>query len=353
MTTYSFGGITGLTLEQRNAAIARAKTLGLKSYAAGSRAALAAWAPVTPPTPPAPEPPPVVVPPTPGTPPAPRVLVRTPTQPGTLAYTGTIPKEYQRPGALVIVDWGNAADPSVKAAAAAGAIVLHYLDAVIRNPDSLGGKYHQALHTGIGNLPGAPKVSQYGWVADLRVGGELQRRFRPVLEQMRADAPWISGVFLDDMGSRTFADSNWPNWSADVKKALWQGAGTLTDTARSWANEWGGFVMVNGTWEAGNGGGWPNAGVHGNANADGTMAEHSPTSDYWMRAYPSSPQWATASPLTNGKPFHFAVQNTAADRDKYVAAQTYAWAVAQTSYLNAVPAPVGLGFHKTGLERTA
>ena len=81
----------------------------------------------------------------------------------------------------------------------------------------------------------------------------------------------------------------------------------LTHTFRRVADRHGLVFLVNGTWSADDGGGYPDADVHGNALADGAVVEHHDGQIDYFGPYGCSDQWAAESPVTDGEAFNFAV----------------------------------------------
>lgn len=336
MVTTAFGGVTGISPEQRAACILKNNLEKRPSYADGARAALALWAPITPPA-------------QPGS--------RLPCQPGVFIYgdSADVPVEYHKPGALVIVGRVNFDRASVKAAHAAGAKILIYLNPCIFDPTNPWGKYHKSMLTGIGKFPGIPqKINSWGYAADFSVGSVLQGRFGVTIEQIATECPWIDGIFLDDLGSRPWANANWDAWTPELKLAWWKGAGTLSDTARNVANKYGLFLMMNGTWGEGarGGGGWPNIDMAGNANGDGTYCEHHDDPgqfNYWGLSYPDASQWADRSPITKGQPYNlFAVEPGTGDvaaRNRFATGGAYTWGTIQSGNHYDQPVPAWTSFH--------
>lgn len=279
-----------------------------------------------------------------------------PGQPALTAYgssSAAIP--YAKEGALVIAGRDQYDEAPFKNAAAAGATVLIYFDAVIDNPY---GRYHELLNKrsecgpATARWPGSPKANQWGYLNDFRVGSAVQAKTRCVLEKMIAENPHLGGIFADDLGSRSwFPGFNWSTWGSTNQQAYRAGAIALAQTIHDVAVEHGLMVMVNGTWTAGtlasNGGGYPTMGVDGLSLADGGYIEHHTTSEvsYWT-AYARG-RWGTApGSVSQGKPFMYVQANTDAERNAYSKAGAFSHLSTQRSYDTAT---VWGPFHRTGL----
>lgn len=283
-------------------------------------------------------------------------LVNTPTQPASFVYSdapnATALQAYAYPGALVVAGRVAYADQGFKDVAAAGGSVLIYLDAMVDNNH---GRYHELLlnqsecGAAVPRWPGSPQANTYGYLTDFRVGGVLQQKLECVLNKMVAENPHMAGWFADDLGSRSyFPNINWAGWSAADKQAYRDGAIALVKTFRKVADAHGLVVMVNGTWNADDGGGYPDATKHGMSLADGALVEHHDNDDpAFFKAYTCSTQWAAESPVTKGTAFHWTVNNSDVARTTFINAGCYAYASTQTTY--DAPAAVWTSFHTTGL----
>ena len=117
-----------------------------------------------------------------------------------------------------------------------------------------------------------------------------------MLETMVAENPHMAGWFADDLGSRS--------WFPGFDWAQLPGQGGLPGTVPSRsprhfavvADEHGLIFLVNGTWSANDGGGYPNAAKSGNALADGGFVEHHDGQIDFFGPYGCSSQWAAQSP---------------------------------------------------------
>ena len=276
-------------------------------------------------------------------------ITNLPAQPGALFYgppSGAT--AYAHPGALVVAGSDNYRAPAFQEVSAKGGSVLIYLDAVIDNPY---GRYAHMLNMAsvcgpaTSRWPGNFRANSYGYLNDFRVGSVLQEKLRCVLEKMVAENPYMAGWFADDIGSRSWFPGI--DWSTFPDQAAYRaGAIALTKTFRSVADEHGLVFIVNGTWSADDGGGYPDIAKSGNALADGGFAEHHDGEIDYFGPYGCSSQWAAASPVTRGKAINFAVANTLAGRNEYIDSGCYAYVSQEPDY-DGVP-PWG-EFHPTGL----
>lgn len=275
--------------------------------------------------------------------------------PGVIAYAGAehaMPYAFE--GSMVIAGRTNYNSREMKSVSAAGGTVLVYIDALIDNDY---GRYHEMLLNpsicggDVPRWPGNIKANDWGYLTDFRPGSVVQDKFECVLEKMVAENPHIGGFFADDLGSRSwFPNINWSTFGAANQQAYRNGAIDLSKTLRKVADRHGLFVMVNGTWEGGSvsaaGGGYPDASRHGNALADGALAEHHSPNPYWTTNYPCASQWATQSKTTKGKAFHYTVTYTEAERQAFARSGCYAFGSVQHTY---DAAPVWGQFFPTGL----
>jgi hypothetical protein len=255
---------------------------------------------------------------------------------------------YAHPGGLVVAGRDNYQGQAFKDVSAAGGTVLIYLDAIIDNPH---GRYHEMLNNpsecgpATSRWPGNYQANDWGYLNDFRVGSVLQSKLECVLEKMVAENPHMAGWFADDLGSRSwFPDIDWASFPDKV--AYRAGAIALTQTLRTVANEHGLIFIVNGTWSANSGGGYPDASRSGNSLADGGFVEHHDGEIAHFGPYGCSAQWAAQSPITKGKAINYAVTNTAAGKAEYVDSNCYAYVNQQVDYSGV--APWGT-FHATGL----
>ena len=190
-------------------------------------------------------------------------------------------------------------------------------------------------------------ANEWGSLNDFREGSVLQDKLPGVLELIIAENPHISGIFLDDVGSRSWSPGfNWDSWSNADKEAYRNGAIAITQKARAVADENDLFLMVNGTWGAtglaGQGdGGYPNRNeLHGNSLVDGGFVEnHDPEtkSAYWVSyAYPATPSGAQSTP--RGLPYMwFSNVGSVTDRNTWIASDLAAFASSSAYDDNAVP----------------
>jgi hypothetical protein len=260
---------------------------------------------------------------------------------------------YAQPGGLVVAGRDNYADQVFRDISAGGGTELIYLDTVISNPY---GRYESML-LGAGACgpavpvwPGNYAANGY-YLNDFRPGGIEQSKLHCVLETMVAENPQMAGWFADDLGSRSwFSGFKWSKFPD--RQGYRDGAIAIAQTFRQVADEHGLIFLVNGTWGAGtllaNGGGYPDMNQHGLSLADGGFVEHHDTEISYFGPYGCSPQWASASAVTQGTAFMYAVTNTAAGQAAYVNSNCYAYVNTQTS-ANYDYAPPWGTFHPTGL----
>jgi len=295
--------------------------------------------------------PPAPIPPTPPSATAP--ALNGPTNPGLLMYAdgeppASVVANWSRPGALVVVGRNNYDEPWVHTISDGGATVLIYLDPIIDND---WGRYHDKLINAsefgpaVPKWPGKPAANEWGSLNDFRVGSVLQDKLPGVIDLMITENPQISGIFLDDVGSRSwYPGINWDSWSAADKEAYRNGAIAITQTARAAADEHDLFLMVNGTWGAtgltGQGdGGYPNRNEYGNALVDGGFVEnHDPDTEmaYWARYAGPDAQWGKSTP--RGLPYMwFSNVGSSADRNTWIASGLAAFASSSSYDGTALP----------------
>lgn len=257
-------------------------------------------------------------------------------------------RPYAHPGGLVVAGRDNYGDQEFKDVSAAGGTVLIYLDPVIDNDY---GRYHDLLDNAsecgpaVSRWPGSYKANEWGYLNDFRTGSALQSKLQCVLEKMVAENPHMGGWFLDDVGSRSWFPGI--DWDSFPDKAAYRaGAIALTQTMRKVADEHGLIFIVNGTWSANDGGGYPDAGQSGNSLADGGFVEHHDGEISYFKPYGCSSQWAQDSTVTHGKAINYAVTNTAAGLKEYASSGCYAYVNNQPDYDGA---PMWGSSHPTGL----
>jgi hypothetical protein len=284
-------------------------------------------------------------------------IVNLPTQPGAILYGSTSGvSAYAHPGALLIVESTLLGNQVFKDAAAAGCTILAYLDTVAWNTNGI---YHQALYNSSAYGAAVPQWGTYMAntglpLADFRVGGIEQGKVAGVLGKIVTDFPHIGGFFADDLGSRSwFPLINWSTFPSGDKADYRAGAIALTQTFRTVCDSHGLVFMVNGTWAANDGGGYPDATQHGNSLADGGMVEHHDGEiAFWQTYAASTTQWATSSPITNGKAINFAVMAGSAGVTEFVNANVFSHVCLESDYTLAAPTPWG-SFHATNLPTHA
>lgn len=278
-----------------------------------------------------------------------------PMQPAALVYQnnpGANLTGYRHPGALIVTGRDNYDDPAFAAASAAGAHVLVYVDAIVRNTI---GHYHDLLHNtsayGAATIAwaGLPDANATGPLVDIRPGVFPLSKLEAVLELVVDENPGIAGLFADDLGSRSyFPGIDWDVMSAADQAAYRRGAIQIGRVFRAVANRHSLLLIVNGTWNGGApatlGGGFPVADRIGCSFADGGVMENwSGFDPTYRNNYVNGPQWGTGSPRLRGRQLMFAITADTEDRDDWAATGDVAWCAVQADYGDAEPA--WSGFH--------
>jgi hypothetical protein len=288
-----------------------------------------------------------------------------PAQPGVVAYgwpfISSVMPQYAHPGAMIAPGRDVYDDQSVIDAAAAGATVLIYFDVVVWNTI---GRYHDRLFNAspegaaVPKWPGPVNANSTGDLVDFRVGGVMHSgKLEAVLELMVSENPHMGGIFMDDVGSRSwFPNFNWDTWGTTNQQAYRDGAIAICQTVRTVCDRHGLVFIVNGTWTAGtlatSGGGYPTMTTHGCSLAEGGVVEHHDGSSSFFGPYmDDASQWGNASPITGGKPFCFAICDTAAGVTEYRNDGRASWVTQQPSsdYGGVAPWGTAADFHPTGL----
>ena len=284
-----------------------------------------------------------------------------PAQPAALMYYGAVGswQPYAQPGALVVTGRGNYADQPFKDISFGGGSVLIYIDPILGSNGSLQpywDRYSRLLKDAsefgpaVPLWPRMPRASQHGWLLDFRpyAGNVLHDKLPKVLDLMARENPHMAGWFIDDVGSRSwYPGIDWDTMSVADKQAYREGAIEITRTARQVADKYRLMTIVNGTWAAGDGGGYPDYGRHGNAVVDGGFIENHRMNAFW-RNYAVSAQWASQSPLTRGKSMTWASnKGNCPNMRQYVTSNLVAYGTCQSSD-GRVKDPWG-SFHPTGL----
>lgn len=300
------------------------------------------------------------------TPPVP--LDPQPSQPALHVWGPTAPdlSAYAYPGAMVSTGRVNYGDSDFVTVCNAGGTVLFYFDPIIDY--DTGGYYEHAFQASssygaaVPRWPGEPHANDYGYLNDFRTeadggGGVAQAKIGPILTQFFEDYPHIDGIFLDDVGSRSyFADFNWDTWGSTYQQNYRNGAIAICQTVRDVCDMYNKICIVNGTWMAGtlaaNGGGYPTMSTHGCSLADGGVVEHHASGEvsFWTEyTAVASSQWATESLVTDGVGLHMAVQSNSSERAVYAGAGTFAW-ISEQAYgeYGTYKSPWG-AFHAIGL----
>jgi hypothetical protein len=237
--------------------------------------------------------------------------------------------DYATPGGLVVTGRDQYNDPIFQEISAGGGTVLIYLDCIINDAF---GTYASLLMNSSIYGPAVPlwppgyevNIAAGYFLNDFRIGGILQNKLHGVLEQMVSDNPFMAGFFLDDLGSRSFyPDLNWSTFPD--QQGYRDGAIAIAQTARQVADKHRLMVLVNGSWNANDGGGYPNVAQHGLSLAEGGYVEHHDGQIAFFGPYAASPQWAAASTVTKGVSYCWAAMNTTAGVTEFVNSGDYAY----------------------------
>lgn len=262
--------------------------------------------------------------------------INRPANPAAVVYNNsslTNPSAWAHPGALVIAGRVEYTGAWVTTVANGGGTVLIYIDAIVWNTI---GHYHDLLFNAsqfgaaVPKWPGNPNANSTGDLADFRVGGVLQSKLAGVINLAISENPKISGIFLDDVGTRSwFPNFDWTSWSSTDKEAYRAGAIAVVQTARTICDANNLFLMVNGTWTAqstsGIGdGGYPTRNLHGCSLVDGGYWENH-SFDQFGVDYGQSAQWASYASGRKNYMWYVNVGDSAT-RDQWVAANAAAYA---------------------------
>jgi hypothetical protein len=205
-----------------------------------------------------------------------------PAQPCAFIYSGSVPAAWMHPGCIIIGGRTNIyLDSTFEQAADAGATVLIYLNPIVGLNF---GNYHAIMYPS-----GFPQLTVDGTVlrrntlgttypfADLRVQAQRDR-LTSAYTQAFEDMPWLSGAFSDDIGSGSGVTTPASGgWTTNQRTAFRQNSINGGVDIRAVCDTYGKVTIHNGTWAAGtwpNGGGYPNASLHGSSLSDGWCIEH-------------------------------------------------------------------------------
>jgi hypothetical protein len=265
---------------------------------------------------------------------------------------------YKTPGAVVVCGRGNFNDPEFRELSDSGATVLFYIDPFLGlngSPQPSFDKYGQLLKdssifgSAVPLWPGMPQASASGWLLDFRPSGTtLHTKWPKVLDMMAQECPHIGGWFFDDVGTRSFYSGiDWNTVSAQDKQDYRDGAIQICQEARTIADKYKLMFVVNGTWNANDGGGYPDSTKHGCSIADGGLIEGHTLDAFWT-AYSTSTQWASQSALTQGNSLMWVYnQGDCTSIGAYTSANIVAFATCQSNDTTPI-APWG-SFHPTRL----
>lgn len=298
-------------------------------------------------------------------------LTRLPMQPGAVYYgnlTGPTDSAYRQPGALVLTSRGNFGHPNMVAAAAAGAHVAGYFDALVWAVFGSGDVTGRLLNSSaygpaVPKWPGPISANDTGDLADFRPGSVMHQpsamnsswtKLEAVLESIVAENPHLSGFFADDCGSRSYYPNfDWTTFGTQNQQDYRAGSILIAQAFRRVCNRNNMFLIVNGTWNGGTlasaGGGYPTMTTHGCSLADGGDWEHHSSPDSFSNAVFGSAQWGSESPITGaGKAFHLCQLQDTDSPTPWANTGVFAWAIQKSDYTQPALAPWG-AFHPTGL----
>ena len=267
------------------------------------------------------------------------------------AVQASVPDAFRKQNMLTIVGRNPDFTAGHREAAAKGAIVAPYLNAVLH---SRAGPYQSLLYDdsecGPAIGPWAGTGTRYGTGADVRVP-HYADKLLCVVRRIQADHPHIRALFLDDFG---------PGWSGYDKN------GTAADAPESEecqaraalgpaferlrAANLNLLFFVNGGWSRQFCGGWPEAARPGLHFAlpvyEHHSVEHIPSANV---TYGSTSQWLRDR---TGQVGAFVITNTAEESAAYARLPWAAWIAQQTTpdYTTGAPRPVVGVSHAIGLS---
>lgn len=252
-------------------------------------------------------------------------------------YDQTIVPMYAQPGALVTVGRTNYNDNYVKDLAAGGATVILYLDPII---DASWGRYHDLLINesilgpAVAKWPGNPQANEWGYLNDFRPGQPIHTKWALLLELVATELPHISGIMIDDLGTRSwYPGFSWANFSSQHKQDYRNGAIQFAQAARNIADQVDWFLIANGVWTANDGGGYPDPTKNGCSILDGGVWENHTVAEatgIFPQVYGKNAnnQWGIATP--RGLPYTWTwnIGNRTA-RDAYITTGIPAFSLGQ------------------------
>lgn len=280
-----------------------------------------------------------VIPPPAGT------VTNRPTNPCLIAFHDTAVMSaanvaaWAKPGAMIIAGRNNYALPWVKQVAAGGCSVLVYLhpnmmNTVGRYPDKL----YNASEFGakVPDWPGGPwRIDEYGFLGDARPGSLLNQKLPGVLNLIISENPHVSGFFLDGLGTNAVPGAGGFNWGSFPDKQLYRaGAIEQCKIVRGICDEKNLIAIVNGNWDATQGGGYPDSSKHGCSLVDGGMIENHPPEgpSGWGNQYSNAAtaQWGIEVPRLKNLPaphgFQVYTNVNKSEMDGWVGYSVAAWA---------------------------
>jgi hypothetical protein len=275
-----------------------------------------------------------------------------PTQRAILFYAGgaSVPSSCRNATSLIIPGRSEYGNPGLNEAVAAGALPLQYHNMSVYVNVAL---YHNWMYS---TSSGSPALTTYGsggtsygppinWLAlsDAQIRAKLDSTFR----KMRAELPWMRGLFLDDCG---------PDWSgyatvgASAQESFYLKHVVIATKIGELANEFGWFILSNGMWNGNNNHGYPIRTTHGCSLYDGFCIEHHSIGEapFWDAV--GGGQWRLRDP--GGQRFMFSICNSSSDTTAWRNRANQAWIAEQTtSGYTANPPPVNTSLtpHNLGL----
>lgn len=325
----------------------------------------------------------------PAPPSLPSSYTTTPTQPMVFAYDPTTTAEfddlgitvgnYGHPGAIVVCGRVNYGHQRFKDLAAAGATILIYLDVMITNTY---GTYHSlldnagALGPAIPAWPGPIPANSYGNINDFRTTSVMHQRLdalvspvpagyngshtrlQAVVNKMFADNSHLHGVFMDDLGSRSYFEGPsgnvniWAGMSTTAKQQYRAGAIKVLEDTWVICKALGKAIFVNGSWEAGDlvthGGGYPNPNISGASKANGGVWEHH-VHDSFGDDYINGAQWALDAPVGAGYRFGIVISSSGTERIPWMGRVSHLTEQSSADGYDGEPPWSTTAWHPTGL----
>ena len=273
-----------------------------------------------------------------------------PTNPVGIAFSSTAGvSQYGHPSGMLIAGHCNRYAPEFAQARANGAEVLAYLNTMQRNDSTVCALDDEFYGGPPGSTPLWPYPldnpgSRVNWpgthMLDITVGSAWVDEVVAYVENLMVEDK-VDGVFLDDIGARTWsATSDWDSWSQAEKDAWAQGCADIVrriDAKRRAINPR--FIVVNNNvWDIN--ANTPPGSLAGEQYVDGISIElHSPTSAYHQRV--------AGKPYGNlGHRRVIAVALSTADAQQWATVQGVTHVTDQTAAEYGSVKPPSIGFHR-------